>query len=151
MDIDGFVASISWSQVNGPITLVMEDINSFEPSLSHFYEGEYQFVLTAIDNQGLMATDTVSIQVKNALKTELIFPNPVISIANLKLSGVAISHPNSFRIYSIAGIVIHYEKIVHLPQTGIKTINLSHLVPGTYVIEVTNSKSEKLRQKFIKQ
>ena len=60
------ISSISWTQVSGPASFVIENRNALQTKLSNLEEGVYQFELTVTDAAGTSGKDTVVITVKQA-------------------------------------------------------------------------------------
>jgi hypothetical protein len=63
-DIDGSIASYSWSKIGGPATFKLGMPNAPVTTLSNFVKGTYVFRLTVTDNKGVTATDNVTVTVK---------------------------------------------------------------------------------------
>lgn len=60
------ISSISWTQVSGSASFVIENRNALQTRLSNLEEGVYQFELTVTDATGSYGKDTVSITVKQS-------------------------------------------------------------------------------------
>jgi gliding motility-associated-like protein len=52
LDIDGTIASVEWSQIQGPSNAILQNKNSLATTVSDVVAGTYVFRLTAIDNEG---------------------------------------------------------------------------------------------------
>jgi hypothetical protein len=62
-DVDGTIASYSWSRVSGPTTFTFGTANAATTSLSNLMQGTYTFRLTVTDNNGATGTDDVTVTV----------------------------------------------------------------------------------------
>ena len=60
------ISSISWTQVSGPASFMIENRNALQTKLSNLEEGVYQFELTVTDATGSYDKDTVAITVKQS-------------------------------------------------------------------------------------
>lgn len=62
-DVDGSIASYSWSYVSGPSTYTLVSPNTANTNLTNLVQGVYSFRLQVTDNLGLTDADTVIITV----------------------------------------------------------------------------------------
>ncbi|MGM0581491.1 MAG: PKD domain-containing protein [Bacteroidota bacterium] len=62
-DSDGTIASIEWTQLNGPSTASLSNINTLNLTVSELIEGQYVFQLTVIDNEGAQVSDQMRVTV----------------------------------------------------------------------------------------
>lgn len=65
-DGDGSVVSTTWSQVSGPSVATISDPASLTSTMGALVEGTYVFKMTAVDNEGGVGFDTVSVIVQPA-------------------------------------------------------------------------------------
>ncbi len=65
-DSDGVIISYLWEQVSGPEGVIISSPTKAESGLTGLLEGTYVFKLTATDNDGVSASDEISIVVSRA-------------------------------------------------------------------------------------
>ena len=65
-DIDGTIASYSWSRIGGPTTFNLGSPNAATTTLNNLVQGIYTLRLTVTDNSGATATDDVTVTVNAA-------------------------------------------------------------------------------------
>lgn len=68
-----------------------------------------------------------------------IYPNPVVSTLNVRLA-----EPSAIRLFSSVGQIVYSAKAGQS-----KTINVSHLAQGMYLLEVVNDKSRTVNKVFV--
>ena len=68
-DVDGSIASYSWTKISGPSQFTFSSTSVVNPSVSNLAQGTYTFRLTVTDNQGATAYDDVNIVVNGAVST----------------------------------------------------------------------------------
>ncbi len=68
-DPDGTIVSVLWEQVSGPTQAVITSNNTVNTTFNNLGEGVYVFKITATDNRGASANDTVTITVNYVLPT----------------------------------------------------------------------------------
>ena len=117
-DIGGTIASYSWNQLDGPSTVSMDNATGSVNQVSGMTVGDYNFVLTITDNNGIVASDTVTVHVKSSQRTVgfvKVYPNPV-STGMIYLEGVNQSTGKVLvNVYDISGRVmkkLEFEKVV---------------------------------------
>ena len=66
-DVDGTIASYTWSWVSGPTTFNLGSPNAATTTLNNLVQGIYTLRLTVTDNSGATATDDVTVTVIGAL------------------------------------------------------------------------------------
>lgn len=62
-DADGTIASYGWTKISGPTTGLITSVTSAITTVTALVQGTYTFVLTAKDNYGGSATDTIKVTV----------------------------------------------------------------------------------------
>ncbi|HEY0679694.1 MAG TPA: T9SS type A sorting domain-containing protein [Chitinophagaceae bacterium] len=70
-DADGSIANYQWTKIAGPSSFSIADPNSAVTIVSNLTAGEYSFELTAVDAQGAMGKDTVTVIVYKTANTEV--------------------------------------------------------------------------------
>ena len=66
-DLDGTIASYSWSQVSGPSTAILLNKGTATPTATGLVVGTYTFELTVTDNDGATSTDDITVTVNVAV------------------------------------------------------------------------------------
>lgn len=142
-DPDGTVIDYFWQKVSGGAA-TLADPNSATLSLSDLEEGTYTFSLTVTDNQGLTATDEAVVTVNaappppNVLPTANAGSNTTITLPtnSTTLNGTG-STDSDGTIISYSWSKISGPATYTLSNATSATANLSNLVQGTYVFQLT--------------
>ena len=138
--------SINISKAIGAATYSIQDA-SLPPSASTLY-----YRIKSIDNIGMTNYSTV-VKLKTIdlrLTTFSIYPNPVQSKLNITLAGATTGGLYKVRITTFAGKEAFSK--VDVPLSGkFITLDARSLAAGVYMIELTDSKGNKLLDKFVKQ
>ena len=79
-----------------------------------------------------------------------IYPNPVQSKLNITLAGATTGSVYNLKITTATGKVA-FAKADMLVSGKLITLDASSLAAGVYMIELTDSKGNKLMDKFVKQ
>ncbi|PWT97797.1 MAG: hypothetical protein C5B52_13200 [Bacteroidetes bacterium] len=154
-DPDGSVVSYNWVQLTGPNGASILTPGSPTTEISGLVAGIYQFQLTVTDNSGAAATKTVSVVVGNSGARSLtapmvsIYPNPVISMMNIKLDGQAQGR-SSVIIYDVQGKAVLSEEFIKNGSLFTQPLDVSRLPAGTYFLQIRVDTQEKVVKKFIK-
>ncbi len=147
-DVDGVISNYSWTQLTGPNSAVLTNANTRSLTASNLIEGSYTFRLTATDNTGASANDSVSVSVtlsNNILPTvnagnnrTIVLPTNMVSI-----TGVASDSDGSISAY--AWTQTSGPSTATLAGAATITLSATNLVQGTYVfnLEVTDNRSAK--------
>ncbi|UAY51322.1 PKD domain-containing protein [Ferruginibacter albus] len=61
LDVDGNIVSYKWRQIDGPVAVIINNADASATSITSFAQGTYLFVVTATDNQGATASDTMQV------------------------------------------------------------------------------------------
>ena len=62
-DADGIIVSYAWTLISGPASYLLATANASSTTVSNLTQGTYIFRLTVTDNNGLVGTDNVTINV----------------------------------------------------------------------------------------
>ncbi|SFE92743.1 Por secretion system C-terminal sorting domain-containing protein [Chitinophaga sp. CF118] len=152
---DGYVSYYSWSKVSGPAGETILNNAAMQPIVTFTTAGTYVFRLKVTDTYNNTATDDVTIivgsktgVVTQSLSTIKLYPNPVVSTLTLKLT-LATETDIIVNIFNSNGVAngTYYLGPITTIQ---KDINVSNLVSGTYLLQVTDGKTMNLTSKFIK-
>lgn len=94
-DADGTIASIKWEFVDGPPSYeIYPNIYAYHPIMKHLEQGVYRFRLKAVDDDGAVDYDTVSITVVD--------PGNTLPVANAGPDKTITLPVDSIRIYGSA-------------------------------------------------
>ncbi len=143
-DADGTIASYQWTKVSGPATYTIASPGSAQTLVSNLVEGIYQFELRVTDNQGAVGRATITVTVNAATTTPVNQP----PVANAGANRTITLPTNTLIINGIGvdadGVIARYNWIkVSGPDTfrisapNQAQIEISNLVAGTYVFELT--------------
>lgn len=178
-DLDGYIASWSWSQISGPNTATIVGGNDRFPTVQNLVKGVYTFRMKVTDNSGLSATDDVVLTVKantaktavtgdistqalgsdvnvatnklNELAKELsVFPNPATTQITVTFSNDYVGN-YKFVVYDVKGkIVAQYNYSKQAGQVQ-QQLDISKLPSGMYYLETIYEGSLKpVIKKFVK-
>lgn len=144
-DIDGSIASYSWSKQSGP-AVTLGATNTASLSLSNLVLGVYIFRVVATDNSGATASDEIMVTVlpagSNALPIVLAGSAKTISLpaTSVVLNGSA-SDPDG-SIQSIVWTMQSGPNTPTLSGTNTTTLLAQTLVEGTYTFRLTATDNE---------
>ncbi len=140
-DVDGTIASYSWSRVIGPITYNLGTADAATTAVTNLTQGTYIFKLTATDNNGATGSDIVTVTVINsgANRPPVAFAGNAITITlpanSTTLSGSGTDADGTVTSYAWtklsgpAGFVFGSENAA--------TTTLTNLAQGTYLFKLT--------------
>jgi hypothetical protein len=139
-DTDGTIASYVWSKISGPAA-TLSNANGSTLSLTNMTTaGTYTFSVTVTDNQNATATDQVIITINPAPANIL----PVVEAGEKQYITLPVNTASFSAVASDAdGSIASYswKKIggsstIVMTGTSSATLNVSGVVPGTYVFRV---------------
>lgn len=139
-DNDGSLVSTTWSQISGPSTATISDLNNLSINISNLVEGGYVFRLSATDDEGATGTDQVTINVlpentnaspiANAGEDQTIF----LPQNTTTLNGTGEDSDGSIISYL-------WEKVsgpsLDITEANSASTSLVNLVEGNYVMRLT--------------
>ena len=143
-DLDGTIASYSWSQVSGPSTAVLLNNGTATPTVTGLVVGIYKFALTVTDNDGATSTDDVTVTVNAAVNK--VNQMPIALAGNdttiyLPANGYMLSAAGSF---DPDGTISSYQwQEISGPNTVIpaatdgQQADATNLLEGVYEFQVT--------------
>ena len=173
----GAIVGYQWSYVSGPSGFRLLSPTASTTYIDHLVAGTYVFGLKLTDASGLTSSATKTIVVKPAtsartasgetvslaesntinsdeLTSELNFkvsPNPVQSDMNIALNGAA-KGKVSIVVYGLDGKALLQQEFTNQGTGTInKTVNLSKLPSGIYVVQVVVDGKYKKVQRVVKQ
>src|SRR5690606_32603349 len=142
-DPDGTVASRQWTRISGPTTGTIVSPNNLTTVVNGLVQGVYAFRLAATDNQGAVASDTVTV-------TVLPRPNqaPIVTLgSDFQVTLPATSAPLEGSVSDPDGIVVSTQWTMHGGMPGViaepNALNtiVTELEPGlyTFVLSATDN------------
>jgi ribosomal protein L14 len=153
-DVGGTITGYEWVQVSGPAFATIASASSSITNVSDLLTGQYVFLVTVTDNNGLTSTDSVKVTVVNNLRSSaqsmLLYPNPAQSTINLRLISDS-TGSTKLSIIDAAGrtaMVIERTKAQAVLNTS---INVSGLAKGMYSMQVLIGTQTVMIGKFLKQ
>jgi mono/diheme cytochrome c family protein len=138
-DVDGVIATYTWTQVNGPNSAVLTNANTKTLTASNLVEGSYTFRLTVIDDLGGSATDNVLVSVvlgSNVLPVVTAGSTRNITLPTNSVSITASASDSDGSIASYAWTQTSGPSSATLAGTSTMTLAASNLVQGTYVFRI---------------
>jgi len=134
------ITGYSWAQLSGPGTALLNNPGSAVCPVGGLQTGQYTFRLTVTDDKGNTAMDTVTVSVvftnRSADNANVdIFPNPTQDVANLTINSTATGQMQ-INIVSMSGSLIQSSQSDKKLPTETRTLNVSNLSRGVYVIQI---------------
>jgi len=142
-DPDGTIVGYAWTRVSGPTSYTLGTPNAATTSLTNLVQGVYTFRLTVTDDGGATATDDVTVTVNASAPTN----QAPVAIAgnnvtlNLPANSTTLNATGSF---DPDGMIVGYlwtrvsgPLTYTIANATAATTNLSSLVAGTYVFQLT--------------
>ena len=139
-DADGSIVAYQWTKVSGPSSFIIANASAAQTAVNNLVQGVYQFQLTATDNQGASARDTVFITVNaaaNAAPTANAGPDlSIILPANsVTLNGSGVDSDGTVASYAWSKISGPSAFTITAPASPNSTV--TSLVAGSYVFRLT--------------
>lgn len=151
-DADGSVVSCQWTKISGPSQFSIINSSSLQTSVNNMEDGEYLFELKATDNSGAVGRDTVKITINPAAySSATIYPNPATNTINLRVEAATHRNQTKIKIYDIGGVLVYEEDVLRSQVVWIHQIDVSKLLPGTYLVSVGADINNTIKLKFIKE
>lgn len=149
-DPDGKVIYYKWETVSAPNSPSFSDDSAGTTTLNGLVEGTYTIRLTATDVSGKTTRKNVMVIVANPnAQTLKVYPNPATSVLNLQLNS-KLTGKTQVRIYSMSGVMVYSEEFNKGADVVTKTINVSGLTNGTYVLTIKTDDAEAMTRKIQK-
>jgi hypothetical protein len=86
-DPDGTVSSYQWTKIAGPSTFNIAAATQAQTAIGGLIQGTYQFEFRVTDNQGMSASDTISVTVNIAASSSLVVKN--IGVTEYRVAYIA--------------------------------------------------------------
>ncbi|MCW3094217.1 MAG: C-terminal target protein [Ferruginibacter sp.] len=135
-DADGSIASYSWRKISGPAYGTIQTPAASTTNLTGLVAGIFAYELTAKDNDGGTAKDTIQITVNNAPVASAGSDRYItLPTSSTTLSGTGVDADGSISKYSWARISGPSAGTINTPTAASTT--LSNLAQGVYVYELT--------------
>jgi hypothetical protein len=140
-DKDGSIVSYQWAKISGPNSGAINNANSASATVTNLVEGNYQFVLTAQDNEGAIAKDTVKVIVNPKAEAPVIAPTAsagkdttiLYPASTVTLAGTATKGSAEIVSYTWKQLSGPSESVIN--AAGKSTVGFSDLKEGTYEFE----------------
>ena len=155
-DPDGSIVAYTWKQVSGPSTNVLFTLNTATTYANSLVVGTYEFELTVTDNLGGTDKDSVRVIVNDAAapltiyNDAMIYPNPVVDIATLKINRVKLATNPMVVVSDIQGKNVFRKELISGQQNFTDKIDLKFLIKGTYFVTIYFDNEVKKTLKIIK-
>ncbi|MEO5683193.1 MAG: PKD domain-containing protein [Chitinophagaceae bacterium] len=152
-DADGTITQYSWKQVSGPSAAVIVQPGAIVTTVNSLVEGEYIFELKVTDNAGAIATARVKVSLVNNFRYSQFFklyPNPAVNSINFQFID-DIKGKLNVAAYDVNGRLVVNQEFSKDQSLITQEINISHLKPGMYYLEVRQADGKKLIRPFVKQ
>jgi P2-related tail formation protein len=134
-DPDGVISSFQWRKIAGPANYSLLNTTAAVSVVKNLNAGIYYFEFSALDNQGLVARDTVQVEVKPAEKRLVrLYPNPVTSVLVVEVNATSLSSLTRIVITDSRGIIVYREEMKRDLPTVKKQLDLSGLAAGYYLL-----------------
>ncbi|HEU0112562.1 MAG TPA: T9SS type A sorting domain-containing protein, partial [Flavisolibacter sp.] len=120
---------------------------------SNLTQGTYRFMLTVTDDRGGTGSDTVTIVVNPPIRTKssaTLYPNPATTTLNVKIDAATSRNYSTIRIINTMGHIVYEEEFLRTQATEIKTIDISKLEKGIYLLNLNADINTMLTMKFVK-
>ena len=139
-DPDGTITGYSWSQVSGPSTATITSSASVTTSVTGLVQGSYIFKLTVTDNNGLSASDTMSVTVNaaphqppvaNAGASQTI----TLPTNSAVLNGTLSADPDG-SIVGYSWTEVSGPSVITITNANSASASISNLVAGTYIFQL---------------
>ena len=108
--------------------------------------------MTVTDNQGATATATLTISVDKSLAVSgqvRVFPNPAQSILTAQISSAVVGNVQ-MNVYDMNGRTVMTGEVQKTGTLLEKTLNVSGLASGMYLLQLNIANQETMVTKFIK-
>lgn len=152
-DTDGKIEKYAWVQLSGPGNAFIASPAAPKTLITGLVEGTYTFRLTVTDDKAATAAAPFNIRVLPP-KTEdvttdtvTLFPNPVTSVAKLKITRGG-DHVINVKIFNMRGQEIR-QSIYSFSGNMQADLNTNNLANGHYILEISGKDFKWVRQ-FVK-
>jgi ribosomal protein L14 len=151
-DPDGVIAAYQWRQISGPTQVTINNSSAAVADIADLTTGEYVFELKVTDNNGATSVKAITVTVQNKSGQGaffIIYPNPTSDVLNMKYVET-VNGKIRVSIYDMSRKLIRDEIIDKNQVTLTKTIDVSLLEAGVYLIEIISSDNERIVKQFVK-
>ncbi len=148
----GIALNYNWKQLSGPAGYKIVSGLATQTGITQLKKGTYFFSCTATDKWNNQYNDTVKIEVADTESSRLsVYPNPAVTTTTIKIEAATKKAQSSLVVYNQTGKVVYAESFFRSEAVQTKQLDVTHLLPGVYFIEVTLDINHKSTTKFIKQ
>jgi len=152
-DPDGTIVSYRWTKISGPSQYTIVAPNQAQTEFTNLVQGVYEFELAVTDNQGAIARDVVRVTVEaepQSISTAKIFPNPAVSIINIRIDAVTNANKTKITIVNMAGMIVFQKEVMRTQQVMVEQVDVSRFARGSYVITIGLDINNSMTLLFIK-
>jgi hypothetical protein len=150
-DADGTITRHKWREITNLLPDGIKNSDSALIVVENLEANKYAFELTVTDNRGGTAKDTVYVTSKTlSASRATVFPNPASNKIYLKIESNTAYNKSNLIIYDMTGKPVYTETFVRTQTSMVKEIDISSLLPGTYIIDVAADINKRVSCKVIK-
>jgi hypothetical protein len=140
-ETNGAIASYKWTQVTGPNTAAIANVNAAATGVSGLIAGSYVFQLTVTDNSGVTATDVMTVTVKPAVvpgpPSANAGPDQTITLPTSSVTLAGSGAETNGTIVGYAWTQVSGPAASTIANNNQAGTGVSGLVQGTYVFQLT--------------
>jgi hypothetical protein len=140
--------------IKGPSSSLIMQPTQLQTLVKNLVPGIYQFEMAATDNLGEMGRDTITVTVNpdtRRMSTAQLYPNPADASVSVTISAVTQRNLTTITIYDLTGRIVHNEQFIRNQQVIVKTVDVSKLKPGVYILSLNADITQQVSMKFVKQ
>lgn len=137
-DNDGSISSYAWTQISGANNATLSGLNTAKLTVTNYVVGNYEFRVTATDNQGATATDIVALTVSlTDVPTVSAGADQSVQLPANNVTLVGSASDTDGTIDSFAWTQVSGPTTASLSGETTATLSASNLLEGTYVFKLT--------------
>ncbi|MEI9913340.1 MAG: T9SS type A sorting domain-containing protein [Bacteroidota bacterium] len=151
-DADGSIVTYEWTQLSGPSTAMIGNRLSVSSPVAGLTIGEYRFSLKVTDNNGASSTATVKVIVSDKSGDGIslnLYPNPASANLTVRYADAA-NGKLRLSVYDATRKLVKDEMADKTQVTFTKTIDVSILETGTYILQVVLPDGKTVAKQFVK-
>jgi hypothetical protein len=140
--IDG----VSWQDIHSSMNMTNDPVTTYTYSHKYLSNGIHFYRIRKTDASGTIEYSIVKKVMINSELVLSIWPNPTQDILKVQEPGV-VSGISQVFIHDLEGRMISQSTL----KTGVNSLHVNTLQPGTYIVRVRHSNGETINRKFVKQ
>jgi hypothetical protein len=153
VDPDGTISSYQWQQIGGPNTVTSSAMNNAQVTISDLQAGVYEFEVTVTDNSGATSSATMKLTVVDGTAGHgdqfIVYPNPAHDVLNGSITS-PVTGIVKINIYDMSGRSVLETEAEKSDNVIVKTMNISPLASGMYIIQINIANQKTMVTKFVK-